>query len=156
VVSAADADRAIAWWRGDGGAASFEPATLAEANDRIWLTLGQVVDDLMGLDLRTRDDAGTGGGEVVVRSTVNDVVVGGDGFVVMTAMCDPGEHVTGGGYDIPGLDGDGLAEEQAAVIPQTGYPVDDAGGSGWAVRVSRVPDDPVTWEPITVYAVCAR
>lgn len=52
VLTLDDADAALAAWlnNGDEMAATYDPETWQEANDRIWLTLGQMASELMAIE----------------------------------------------------------------------------------------------------------
>ncbi len=48
-----------------------------------------------------------------------------------------------------------LPPDTSAVVPATSYPVVEGGLEGWGARISFIPDDPVAWVDVVLYAVCA-
>lgn len=140
VATLEDADRVLSWWRGaPRDSATYEPTSLSEANDRLWLTMGQVVDDLMGLDVRSRS---------FYMRRASGVLGGELESLGLRMFCDIGDFAVAGGWGIddePGLPVAKIGSSAPAVVA-AGPP------HAWDVSFSRVGPGRVV---VRGYAVCA-
>ncbi len=137
-----DADRAIEWWRGGPG----NPATRAPASDGdLWLAFGQIADDMMELDLRTRSPLYRRSDAAIMGA--NELVRG------LRAFCDPGDYAVSGGWSIDSPDG---ADVTGDVVVTGTFPSPVSLGTDESWDVNFVQTDPPLEHRVRVaaYATC--
>lgn len=138
-----DADRAIEWWRG-GSPATATQAPAADGD--LWLAFGQIADDMMELDERTRSPLYRRAESMVMTG---DLVVQG-----LRIFCDPGDYAVSGGWaiDPPFVGGDVNQD----VIISGSFPAPVALGPVHAWDVNFLQTEPPLEGPVRVsgYAIC--
>ncbi len=137
-----DADRAIEWWRGGPP----NPATSASpADGDLWLAFGQIADDMMELDLRTR--------RPLYRRSDSAIMRGGELVRGLRVFCDSGDYAISGGWLVESPDG---ADVTGDVVATGTFPSTVALGTDESWDVNFVSTDPPLEHRVRVaaYATC--